>query len=373
MAGLYIHIPYCHSKCFYCDFFSTPRISDMECYVDALITELSLRKDEISDSFNTVYIGGGTPSILPVDLLSKIIQHIADLFDVTKLEEFTIEANPEDVTKEWSDAISQLGISRVSMGIQSFVDNELKAVNRRHNSATVLNAINILREANISEISGDLIYGLPNQTLESWKYSLHNLLSLDLPHFSAYLLSYEPKTRLSVMRDRGLVEEASECLVCEMYNHLIKVASIKGYQHYEISNFSKPGHLAIHNTNYWRNLSYLGVGVSAHSYDGKVRRYNSINIRDYIKTLSSRRLFYEIENETAKERHNDYIIVSLRTSEGINLMQYRTLWGDDLYNNLLIKSQQFVSNGQMILSNNHLFIAESSMLISDRIMIELIL
>lgn len=373
MAGLYIHIPYCHSKCFYCDFFSTPRISDMECYVDALITELSLRKNEVPDSYSTVYIGGGTPSILPVNLLTKIIRYVADFIDVSKLEEFTIEANPEDITKEWCNSISRLGISRVSMGIQSFDDNELKTVNRRHNSETVFNAINILRDANISEISGDLIYGLPNQSQESWEHSLSNLLTLDLPHFSAYLLSYEPKTRLSVMRDQGLVEEASEDLVCKMYNHLIKAASIKGYQHYEISNFSKPGHKAVHNTNYWRNLPYLGIGVSAHSFDGKVRRFNGINIRDYIKKISSRQLFYEIENETAKERHNDYIIVSLRTSDGINLKQYRTLWGDDFYNRLLTLSLQFISKGQMILSDNHLSIAESSMLISDRIMIELIL
>lgn len=368
MAGLYIHIPFCHSKCFYCDFYSTPNIESMSQYIDALLIELRLRIDEVKNNISTIYIGGGTPSILPIKLLQKICNGLSDYVDVSQLDEFTIEANPEDITPEWVKCITQLGINRVSMGIQSFDDRELDAINRRHSSEDAYNAIDILRQHGITNISGDLIYGLPGQSFDSWKYSLNKLMSLRLPHFSAYLLSYEQGTILYSRLMAGKVEEASEELVNEMYQYLIDVARNNGYDHYEISNFSISGKAAIHNSSYWNDLPYLGIGVSAHSFDGRNRKHNPSNIKNYISQLQQFKCIYEIEVEDAITRHNDYIIVSLRTSKGIDINFYQQRFGFDL----LKIAKPYIDSGQMTLSDTHLAIAEKSMLISDRIMLDFI-
>ena len=369
MAGLYIHIPYCHSKCAYCDFYSTPNIKGIEQYVNALLSELELRINEIDSPFNTVYIGGGTPSILPISLLNKIVDAISNYVNISSLEEFTIEANPEDVTEQWVKAIMRLGINRVSMGIQSFNNDELMYINRRHTAEVALTAIQILQRSGITCISGDLIYGLPGQDLESWKQSLKMLLSLRLPHFSAYLLSYEPGTRLYARLLAGKVEEASEELANEMYQHLIFEAKKNGYNHYEISNFALPNCEAIHNTNYWRDLPYLGIGVSAHSFDGTNRRVNRSNINNYITQLSQGKCVFEIEVEDNNARHNDYIIVALRTSKGIDLNYYCNKYNYDI----LSIAKPHIESGRMVLTNTHLAISEGSMLISDRIMLDFII
>lgn len=368
MAGLYIHIPYCHSKCFYCDFYSTPNIENMSQYIDVLLIELKLRIAEIKNNISTIYIGGGTPSILPIKLLQKIHYGLSEFVDVQKLDEFTIEANPEDITPEWVKSINKLGINRVSMGIQSFDNCELRAINRRHSSEEAYTAIDILRQYGMTNISGDLIYGLPGQNIDSWKYSLDKLMSLRLPHFSAYLLSYEPGTRLYARLMAGKIKEASEELVSEMYQYLIAEAYNNGYDHYEISNFSISGKAAIHNSNYWKDLPYLGIGVSAHSFDGKTRKYNPSNIKKYISQLQQAKCVYEIEIEDANTRHNEYIIISLRTSKGIDLKFYQQHFGFDIEK----IAKPYIDSGQMILSDTHLAIAEKSMLISDRIMLDFI-
>lgn len=372
MAGLYIHIPYCHAKCSYCDFFSTPRADSVDDYVDALLVELSLRRSEIADAFTTVYIGGGTPSILSAAQLTRLVGGISAMVDIPSIVEFTIEANPEDVTTRWCETIKRLGINRVSMGVQSFDNEQLAIINRRHSSQDAVDAIETLRSSGISEISCDLIYGLPGQTLDSWKRSLCKLLDYELPHFSSYLLSYEPGTRLFQQLKHGKVEEASEELAQEMYGYLIEEAARRGYNHYEISNFSKPGHNAVHNSNYWRDLPYLGLGVSAHSFDGCVRRFNANKINDYIKCMSQRMLYCEVDEETADERHNDYIIVALRTAQGIDLKRYMAEWGTDRCNNILSVAKPFIDRHQMTLNGDYLAIAEEHMLISDRIMVEFI-
>ena len=368
MAGLYIHIPYCHSKCAYCDFYSTPSVKSMGQYVEALLCEIELRINEITEPINTIYIGGGTPSILPINLLDKIIAEIANYVDIGCLDEFTIEANPEDVKEEWVDAVKKNGINRVSMGIQSFNNDELIAINRRHTAEVALNAIKTLQKKGITRISGDLIYGLPSQDLDSWKKSLDTLLSLGLPHFSSYLLSYEPGTKLYVRLMAGKVEEASEELANEMYQYLITEARRYGYNHYEISNFALPNCEAIHNTNYWRDLPYLGVGVSAHSFDGEKRRVNPSNIKHYISQLQQGKCVFEIEEEDADARHNDYIIVSLRTSQGIDLNHYQSRYKYDI----LTIAKPHIDAGRMVLTDTHLAIAEEAMLISDRIMLDFI-
>lgn len=373
MAGLYIHIPYCHSKCSYCDFFSTPRSETIDMYIDALLIELDIRSNEIIDNFTTIYIGGGTPSILTPKQLSRLVNGISQYINLSDIREFTIEANPEDITDDWCRVVLSLGINRVSMGIQSFNNNELKIINRRHSAQDAIKAIETLRRNNIIKISCDLIYGLPTQTLNSWGYSLDKLLKMDLPHFSAYLLSYEPGTRLYMQLKNGKVEEASDELALAMYQLLITKAASMGYEHYEISNFSKPNHNAIHNSNYWKNSPYLGLGVSAHSFDGNKRRYNANKIKEYIVAMSNHSQFATIEEETIEEQHNDYIIVSLRTSKGINLDDYLNKWGEEKYNQLLSTAQNFILCNQMSITNNYLAILEKHMLISDSIMVEFII
>ena len=373
MSGLYIHIPYCHSKCAYCDFFSTPNVKSLEQYVDALLIEFKTRISGFRGAISTIYIGGGTPSIVPIYLLKRIIDEIREYIDLSTIEEFTIEANPEDISNDWVRSIVELGVNRVSMGIQSFSDIELKAINRRHTSAEALNALKIIRQGGITLISGDLIYGLPKQSFESWRNSLDTLLQLRLPHFSSYLLSFEPGTGLYARLMSGKVTEASEELVNEMYNYLISAAKLCGYNHYEISNFALPGYEAIHNSNYWRDLPYLGLGVSAHSFDGKQRSFNPSNIKEYIYSMSNKKNFSVVEIEDINSRHNDYVIVSLRTLHGIDVDKYKDRFGLKLYNRLMSLAESHIKVGRMSLRNNNLSINEDSMLISDSIMLDFII
>lgn len=373
MAGLYIHIPYCHSKCIYCDFFSTPRCENASEYITTLLQEYDLRHTELNEKISTIYIGGGTPSIIPTDTLDRLIDGLKSRIDITDIEEWTIEANPEDITVHWVKNIVRHGINRVSIGIQSFSDNELSVINRRHDASKAVNAINILKDNGIDEISGDLIYGLPEQTFESWGQSLDKLLSLRLPHFSAYLLSYEPKTKLYAMLQNGKIDEVSESEASRRYMLLCEKSRIAGYEHYEISNFSLPGHNAMHNSNYWKNKPYLGLGVSAHSFDGKIRRFNGNDIKKYISTINEGKIYFETEIETDDERHNDYIVTALRTADGINLTEYKKQWGEQMYQRLLNTSSSYTETGKMTIHAGKLAITESSMLISDRIMIDFIL
>lgn len=371
MAGLYIHIPYCHSKCAYCDFYSMPKLDTMEEYVNAIINEMRIRKNEISPTpITTIYIGGGTPSILPLFLLEIIVTEINKLYG-SNFDEFTIEANPEDITEEWVKGIIELGINRVSMGIQSFSDIELKAINRRHTSLQALSAIETIRNYGITNISGDLIFGLPLQDIKSWEQSLDKLLSLQLPHFSAYLLSYEPGTKLYAQIISGKIVEASEEMVTQMYQLLTDKAKSSGYQHYEISNYSLPHHRAIHNSNYWNNEPYIGIGVSAHSFDGINRRYNPSDIKQYLSSLSHNKLCCIIEAESKIDRYNDMIITRLRTSDGIDLQMLKNNWSN-FYKNFLKTAEILALDNKIILSESTIYIPESQMLLSDAIMREFI-
>ena len=368
MAGLYIHIPYCHSKCSYCDFCSTSKVDTAEDYITALIDEYRLRKDEVNEPLSTVYIGGGTPSILPMPTLSRLVESLGH----PVLEEFTIEANPEDVTPEWVDAIIRMGINRVSIGIQSLVDSELKAINRRHSAARAEEALMTLKSGGIAEISGDLIYGLPGQSLESWNYSLNKLIGYGLTHISAYNLSYEPGTRLYAQLISGKVNEASDETIESMYALLTDSLRKNGYEHYEISNFAQPGHRAHHNSNYWNMIPYIGLGVSAHSFDGKTRRANGNRIKDYIKSINSANTYYEVEEESPENILNDYIITALRTRDGINLNDMRLRFNSDTVENLLSSAKRYIASGRLIKTDESLSLSETAILISDSIFRDLI-
>lgn len=371
MAGLYIHIPFCHSKCSYCDFYSGLKMNGSGAYVDALLKELHLRRAEITEPLTTVYIGGGTPSILPVAETNRLVDALHRLCDTAGVEEFTIEVNPEDVTAELLSAYRDLGINRISMGVQSFDDTMLSTINRRHSSAQALEAISLLQHGGWN-YSIDLMFGLPGQTLAGWKRDVERLMELRPPHFSAYLLSYEPGTRLYAMLQAGKVTEADESLVTAMQHHITEIAATNGYRHYEISNYAMPGFHSRHNSAYWDMTPYLGIGASAHSFDGKVRRINPANIRLYLSTLSKGKIAAEAEDETPDERFNDYIITGLRTAAGLSIATLRHHFPDDFIAELHNDARPLIATGHLISADDTIRIPEAHWLQSDSIMRRLI-
>lgn len=363
MAGIYIHIPFCHGKCAYCDFYSTPHLGTINKVIPAITKEYIARKQELAEPVETIYIGGGTPSILPVDTLKTLV----DSLPVNNINEFTIEANPEDISTQTVMAWKSLGINRVSMGVQSLIDGELRLIGRRHSSLQAIHAIETIKK-HFDNFSLDLIYGLPSQTPGTWEQSLDTLLSFDPPHFSAYILSFEPGTRLTSMLKKGQLNQCEEEDILAMYDYLITKAREKRYDHYEISNFGKTDNHAIHNSNYWNGRQYLGLGPSAHSFDGFTRRINHMNISHYIESILQSGIAYEIDAETDADSYNDMIITRLRTSEGIDLNTLRA----DRRDMLLKRAATFIRSSDMEITGDHLYIKESSWLISDCIMRELI-
>lgn len=362
MSGIYIHIPYCHSKCAYCDFYSTPVRKDEQMLADCIIRELKMRRGEI-EGLSTVYIGGGTPSVLHDSTLKKILEEI----DVSGCDEATMEVNPEDVNAERVKRWKDMGISRISMGVQSFIDRELKIIGRRHGGAEAIKAIENIREGGIDNFSLDLIYGLPEQTIDSWRQSLKTLFDLAPRHFSAYMLTYEPRTRLTAMLKSGKITAADECTVVEMYTDMIETARKAGYEHYEISNFAKPGFRSKHNSSYWNDTPYLGLGPGAHSFDGKTRRVNPPNLKQYIETINSGNTAFEIEEETSTDVFNNLVITALRTKEGLDFKRVKR----NRRRQFLCDAFTYLTRGELVVTDNHFSIPEEHWLISDSIMRDL--
>jgi len=361
MAGIYVHIPFCHAKCAYCDFFSTPHLQRAELTADAIIAEYAARRHELGDhAISSIYFGGGTPSCLPLPLLRRICLALP----MKEAVERTIEVNPEDVTEENAPAWRALGFNRVSMGVQSLVDSELQCVGRRHSADEALTAITALRAAGFANISCDLIYGLPGQTLDTWRFSLERLLSTGIEHLSAYALSYEPGTRLSAMLSAGKIEPTDDDTVADMYQLLCRHASAKGFEHYEISNFAKTGFRSLHNSSYWTSSPYLGLGPGAHSCDAEgIRRAAPNNIDKWIEQGA------QIDEEDDIDRLNDKIITGLRTSEGLDLSVFSSLQSDGL----LTRAGSHIGCGHLIRTGNRLVIPEEYWLLSDAIMRDLMI
>lgn len=306
MAGLYVHIPFCRSKCAYCDFYSGPlRGFSPQAYADALTRELRART--IAPRYDTVYIGGGTPSTMPPELLAP--------FYALSDGESTIEVNPEDLTPQAAEAWLRAGANRVSMGVQSLIDSELAAVGRRHSADQALRAFRALRDAGFANISLDLIYGLPGQTTQSWRQSLEGLLNLEPEHLSAYCLSYEPGTLLHTRLTAGKIQETPEDDIVQMYDDLCRMARQAGFQHYEIANFALPGRHSRHNSAYWDDTPYLGLGPGAHSFSGSVRTFNPPNLQKYMQNPAQA---HQEDPETDTDRHNDTVMTALRTARGLD-------------------------------------------------------
>lgn len=368
MMKYYLHIPFCHSKCAYCDFYSMPgkgRKTMQEDFVSAVAGEIAGRVGGI-EPFDTLYFGGGTPSSLRRDLLEKLCDYFFSVVSAGDVKEFTIETNPEDVTDEFLSFLHSLPVKpRISMGIQSFDDRELSLIGRRHTARGTEEAYHRLRRSGIENISLDLIYGLPGQNLESWIRSLTRLLQFRPEHLSAYLLSYEPGTKLYSMLSVGKIEEASEDLVSIMYDRLCSLTRDAGYDHYEISNFSLPGKRALHNSSYWSFEDYIGLGPGAHSFHNGKRGFNRSSLKDYI--LTSGCGVYEVEEEDELSIFNDKVITSLRTAQGLDANILAEFPEAEAEARRLISSRQLVKK-----ENGNLVIPEELWLRSDAIMRNLI-
>lgn len=388
MAGLYIHIPFCRSKCAYCDFFSLP-LDKSTCntvlteeYCKALLKEFEMREEEIDAPFSTIYIGGGTPTAIPettlLEFISALIHKVRshnNAYGTVLIDEFTIEANPEDIARDKIEALESVGINRISIGIQSFDARQLEAISRKHDATSSLFALETLAESGIN-YSADLIYGLPGQSVKSWNQQLEELLEYRPPHFSAYLLSYEPGTKLYVRRELGKVMEADEVTIGSMYDALVNMAKQRGYNHYEISNFALPGKEARHNSSYWNLTPYVGLGCGAHSFDGNIRRANPTNLKEYLAAMfaDNAKIVADIEEETPINKINDYIITSLRTAAGLSWPLVESRWGAKACQLLENNMTRFRKNGQIITNTcGNLTIAEKHWLTADAILREVIL
>ena len=363
----------------------------MEQYVHSLLCEAKLRREEIVNSspskiegaggsmpsqsndrsiipqFTTLYLGGGTPSVMPVELLSALINGLSEIFDLSLVEEFTIEVNPDDVTREYVEELRQLGVNRVSMGVQSFNDGDLLTINRRHSAQQAIDAVDAIKEAGISNVSIDLIYGLPGQTLDSWQHNVEQAIGLNVQHISAYNLGYEPRTRLWVMREQGKVQEVSDDDCIAMHDILVIMLKEAGFEHYEISNFARPGYRSRHNSSYWNFTPYLGLGAAAHSFDGNVRRYNPSSIKEYLEKLSNGLPAFIEENLEWWERYDEEVMVRLRMSDGLDTKLIAQRYGDKVSNHLIKQSQQFIGQGLLRVKGNSLILTPRGVMMSDNI------
>lgn len=374
MAGIYIHIPFCKTLCAYCDFYHIIAPQDEQPFVDALLKEAELQKEYTGNQkISTLYIGGGTPSALPVSSLKKILGRIFSLYDVDKDCEITVEINPDDVSREYLEQLKETEINRISVGIQSWRDADLKLMNRRHNSSQAAKALEEIFSAGYGNVTIDLIYGIPGMTSAAWLSNLDLSFRFDIKHLSAYHLTIEPGTLFGKMKEKGLLSETDEEESNLQFNLLIEKASDAGFIHYEISNFGKPGFFSIHNSNYWKQVNYLGLGPSAHSFNGYSRQWNVRDVKKYIKALNSGTLMFEREDLNKRIRFNEYIMTSLRTMWGIDLDYVEEKFDKEGFDYIVNLSGKLIDYGLMKQDKKTLVLTNQGQMISDNIISELML
>ena len=368
MQGLYIHIPFCKSRCIYCGFFSTTMLDLRQQYVDALCQEMKMRCQG-GENISTIYLGGGTPSQLTTDQLRQILHRAYIYNKVEKDAEVTIEVNPDDVTERFANDLTQLPVNRISMGVQTFDDKRLRFLHRRHTAEQVTTAVDRLRAAGIKNISIDLMYGFPGETIADCEADIAKALSLQVEHISTYCLMIEEDTQLQQMLQQGNITETEEELERQMYETIINRLEDGGYEQYELSNFARPGFQSRHNSSYWDGTPYIGIGAAAHSYDIESRSWNIADIKQYIQGMANSQRIYEEERLDSDTRYNDAITVALRTSRGLDLKalspKHRTY--------CLENAQRYLDDGLLERTqDNHLRLTRRGLFVSDMIMSNLI-
>ena len=373
MAGIYIHIPFCKQRCNYCAFYSTTLYNIREKYVDALCKEIVLRKEYAGSApIGTIYFGGGTPSTLTMEQLQKICGTIYSTHSVLPTAEVTIECNPDDLTPDFLAQLKQLPFNRISMGVQSFNDTQLKRLGRRHNAQKAREAVHNAREAGYNNISIDLIFALPGSTIAEWEHDLESAIELRPDHLSAYNLTYEEGTPLHRALERGDFAELGEEENVEQFQMLITKMKEAGYRHYEISNFALPGCESRHNSSYWNDTPYIGCGAAAHSYNGTSRQWNIADIQEYIKGMESGEYNFEIEQLTEEERYNDTILTRLRTADGLPLEWMKEKFCDRLNRHMQRAAEKEIALGNLKEENGSLSLTEKGIFISDAVIREFI-
>ena len=396
MAGIYIHIPFCRSRCIYCGFYSTTALELRQRYVDALCREMEIRgtghliSGQSPDQgpvppISTIYLGGGTPSQLTFDQLRQLFIYINKVYPLASESEITIEVNPDDVNVEFAAALRQLPVNRVSMGIQTFDDQRLRFLHRRHTARQAIEAVSILRSAGINNLSIDLMYGFPGETLSDWQSDIDSALALNVEHISAYCLMIEEGTPLH----RMLKQHNGDCPLCEqrselqgddsqcideeterqMYYTLIDRLTAAGYEHYEISNFARPGFRSRHNSSYWNGTPYIGLGAAAHSYDIRSRSWNIADIKAYIEGIERGERLFEEELLDDDTRYNDAVTVGLRTYEGIDLNTLPKKYRDYCIKN----ARRYLDDGLLELTTQHLHLTRRGLFVSDMVMSDLMM
>lgn len=374
MAGIYIHIPFCKSRCKYCDFFSTTHLEKRAQYVAALLEEWRMRAHEVKEPIHTIYIGGGTPSMLDDSSLQLIIEAIRQESslnstaiseplqdDEAMLQEITMEANPGDITLERAQAWRKMGINRLSIGVQSLDDELLQLIGRRHTAEQARKAVATAQAAGFDNISIDLMYALPSQTMEQWQKDVAEALQMDVQHISTYGLIYEESTVLMTLLDHGVIEAVDEDTEMQMYDYLVEQLAANNFEHYEVSNFALPNRQSRHNSSYWNNTPYIGLGAGAHSYDGQVRQWNISDLDTYIAQAMAHQLQPEKEVLSEEQRHTERVMLGLRTNSGISI--------DEIDRS---KAQPYIAQGMLMEKDNRIVATTNGYHILNRIIEDLI-
>lgn len=371
MAGIYIHIPFCKQACHYCDFHFSTSLAYKEDLLKALHSEIHLQKDFLNgETIETVYFGGGTPSLLEGEEISQLIHAITDLHSVSSGAEITLEANPDDLDRKKLKELKQTPVNRFSIGIQSFFDDDLIWMNRAHRAGEAESSVKRAQDTGFENITVDLIYSYPLLTDSKWKYNLDKVFGLQVPHVSAYSMTVEPRTALASFIKNKKQAPMNEEQSSEQFVQLMDAMEIQGFEHYEISNFCKPGHYSKHNTNYWKGVKYLGIGPSAHSYDGEKRQWNIASNAKYIQAIEKRTIPAEIEILTEENHLNEYIMTSLRTQWGLKLERLNLI-AKGASEPLLKEAEEFLEKGWLDQKDQTIYLTRTGKLYADHIASEL--
>jgi len=371
MAGIYIHIPFCKKACHYCNFHFSVSLNSLPQMVKAISREAELRQGYLNEQIETIYFGGGTPSLLAIDEIRPIIEKLSALFNFSNDAEITLEANPDDINKERLSAWKAIGINRLSIGVQSFFEDDLQWMNRAHNAGQAYKSIELAGQSGFKNITIDLIYGTPHLSNEGWLHNLETALQLNVPHLSCYALTVEPNTALQKMIALHKKEDVDAEKQSQQFEQLMQWSAANGYEHYEISNFAMAGYRSRHNSSYWQGKPYMGLGPSAHSYNGTSRQWNIANNALYITSIHQNIIPFESEELTTTQKINEYIMTGLRTTEGVELGRLKMLAGHAAVSLIVDDAQKFIQQNLMQIKNHALVLTNKGKLLADGIAADL--
>lgn len=374
MAGIYIHIPFCRQKCYYCDFYKTVNTSLQNDFIKALKNEAKVRKNYLNnETIETIYFGGGTPSVLSGSEIAEILDLLTTEFSVDANAEITFEANPDDLNNDYLKTLKKEGVNRLSIGVQAFQNRHLKKMNRRHSNTQAIEAIENAAKNGFSNLSADLIYGLPDLKPKEWEESLVQIFNLPVKHLSAYHLTYHEGTAFYTWLKKGTLKELKETESVNQFNTLIDLSLANGFEHYEISNLAKDLLYSRHNTAYWMGKKYLGLGPSAHSFNGKSRRWNNASVEAYIKAQTNNQPYFEQEKLSENDQYNEYILTRIRTKWGVSKVEIKERFGDEKESYFSTQIAKYDASGLLHLQNNTITLTREGLFVSDEIMTDLII